>query len=206
MSVKIWLIRHGETAWNERERFRGRTDLPLSERGRRQAERIGPYLAGRCRPAAVFTSPLQRARETAAAVAAHFGLEAQEEPGLLDIDFGAISGLTPEEMAARYPALHQAWLQAPHTVRFPQGESLSSVRCRVAEFIWRVAEEFQGQAVVLVSHLVVCRVLTCYLLQLAEAAFWAFEFGTASISAFRLEQGRATLLELNNTSHLARLE
>lgn len=203
MATKLVLVRHGQTPWNKEERFRGRSDLPLDESGLQQAHAVAEALAGQHQPSAVYSSPLQRAMSTAAPIGAALSLSVQSAPALLDIDYGRFSGLTPEEAKASHPGLYRAWLAAPHTLRFPEGESLSEVRARAADFLWQTCRAHPQEELIFVTHLVVCRVLACYLLGLPESSFWRFEFGTASISAFLIEDGAATLLKANDTSHLA---
>ena len=86
--TRIVLVRHGETEWNRVERFRGRADVPLNEKGLAQAEATGRRVAAEWSPAAIYTSPLARAVKTAEAVAWHFGLSVQVHPGLIDIHYG----------------------------------------------------------------------------------------------------------------------
>lgn len=101
--TRFLLVRHGQTAWNEPERFRGREDLPLNEMGRRQAESVARRIA-RDWPdvVAVYASPLQRTMQTAEAIAHARGLTPQPLAGLLDLDYGAWQGLSHQEAAARY--------------------------------------------------------------------------------------------------------
>ena len=212
MVMTLILARHGQTAWNREERFRGHTDLPLDETGRRQAEAladcvtpVGAHSSAPYQPAAVYTSPLQRATATAAPTAARLNLETQLTPGLLDIDFGRFSGLSPREAEAAYPQVQRAWMEAPHTVCFPGGESLSDVRARAAGFLWEAVSRHGDQQVLMVSHLVVCRTLFCYLLGLPESHYWRFQLDTASVSVFAITGGVATLLLANDTSHLRNL-
>lgn len=91
------LIRHGQTDWNRVERFRGHADVPLNETGLAQAEITGQRVAAEWTPAAIYSSPLSRAVKTAEAIAKHFYLPVQIHPGLIDIDYGRLQGMTPEE-------------------------------------------------------------------------------------------------------------
>ena len=206
----ILLIRHGQTAWNREERFRGQVDLPLDERGLQQAEAVGQRVAGQWQPVAIYASSLQRTLQTAAAIAracglrpAWAGLRTTLHDGLLDINYGAFAGLTPDEAAHQYPDLAQAWRQAPHTVRFPDGESLADVRSRAETALAETVAKHPGQTVVLVTHVVVCRLLLCSVLGLDNSHFWQFEPVTASISVFEISPESSVLLSVNDTCHLA---
>jgi broad specificity phosphatase PhoE len=201
----VLLVRHGQTAWNREERFRGQVDLPLDEWGRQQAELVGRRIAGQWKPAAIYASSLQRTLQTAAGVARACGLRTTIHDGLLDIDFGAFAGLTPEEAADRHPELARAWQRAPHMVLFPGGESLGDVRDRAVAALVEIAANHPDQTVVLVSHVVVCRLLLCAALDLDSSYFWAFEPATASISVLEVSNGRKSLLSFNDICHLAGL-
>jgi probable phosphoglycerate mutase len=200
----ILLIRHGQTAWNREERFRGPVDLPLDDWGLKQAEAVGQRVAGGWQPVAVYASSLQRTLQTAAAIArACAGLRTTIHDGLLDIDYGAFAGLTPDEAAGQYPDLARAWRYAPHTVHFPGGESLDDVRVRAEAALAEVVASHPDQTVVLVTHVVVCRLLLCSVLGLDNSHFWQFEPATASISVFEVSPESSVLLSVNDTCHLA---
>jgi len=204
METTLILVRHGRTAWNKEERFRGRTDLPLDEMGLRQADAVGRRIAERYHPTAMYTSPLLRARQTAEGICRQVGLTARPDQGLLDLDYGALSGLSMPEAEERFPSLYRAWLEAPHTVRFPQGESLDDVRARAMERVQTLEKDHRDEQVVLVSHIVVCRVLFCALLEVGLDHFWLFRLDPASISVFALSGGHGTLSAANDVCHLER--
>ncbi|NPV07830.1 MAG: histidine phosphatase family protein [Anaerolineae bacterium] len=203
MATTILLVRHGQTAWNTGERFRGRADIPLNPTGRAQAEALARRLASEPPAAALFSSPLQRAVDTGRPVASALGLELHTSEALVDIDYGRFSGLSLPEARELYPEVYQAWTDAPHTVRLPGGESLAQVRARAGEYAWSLADRYEGERIILVTHLAVCRALFCYLLGLPESSFWCFHLDTASISEFRLRRGQATMIRANDTAHLA---
>jgi broad specificity phosphatase PhoE len=199
----ILLVRHGQTAWNRQERFRGQVDIPLDDWGRQQADSVGRRIAGQWEPAAIYAGSLQRTLQTAASVARACGLRTTIHDGLLDIDYGAFSGLTPQEAADLHPELARAWQRAPHMVLFPGGESLGDVRDRAEAALMEIAANHSDQTVVLVSHMVVCRLLLCAALGIDSSYFWAFEPATASISVLEISNGRKSLVSFNDTCHLA---
>jgi alpha-ribazole phosphatase/probable phosphoglycerate mutase len=127
--MRMILLRHAATG--AAGRCYGELDLPLSDEGRAQAARV------RIEPVdTVYTSPRQRARETARIVKPD--LEARVEPALREIDFGRFEGLTYDQAAALDPALYQQWMRAPTEVTFPGGESWPLLRDRVRQFAARV--------------------------------------------------------------------
>jgi broad specificity phosphatase PhoE len=201
--TRVVLVRHGQTAWNREVRFRGRADVALDGFGLKQAEATGHYVAARWPVAAVYTSRMGRAMQTAEAIARAHGLRAQPLEGLLDIDFGAWQGLSPDEVTRRYPDLYRAWLEAPHTVHFPRGEGLDDVRNRVVAALDEAVAQHMGQTVALVSHMVVNRVLLCAMLGLGNERFWRLQQDTCAVNVFDVaEDGACTIVLLNDTCHL----
>ncbi len=104
--TQIILVRHGQTEWNRVERFRGRANLDLNEVGIRQAEATAERVA-RWTVAAIYSSPLPRAKTTAQILARRLGLEVELLPGLIDIDYGQWQGLSPDEAAVRDSTLYR---------------------------------------------------------------------------------------------------
>ena len=97
--TEIYIVRHGETDWNRQGRLQGQEDIPLNGTGRAQARACGKALAG-VRFCGIFTSPLARARETAEIIAQYQTCPVAGEPGLLERDYGRLSGMTPAEREA----------------------------------------------------------------------------------------------------------
>ena len=201
--TRIVLVRHGQTAWNREVRFRGQADLPLDEVGLAQAQATGRYLVKRWPVEAVYASPLQRAMQTAEAIAEAHGLQVRSFGGLLDINFGAWQGRSPEEVAQHYPDLLEAWWEAPHTVHFPDGESLEVVRSRAVAGLSHLITRHRGRTIGLIGHAVVNRVLLCAVLELGNEHFWRIRQDTCAVNVFEADEERGhTVTVLNDTSHL----
>ncbi len=177
MPGEIWLIRHGETEWSLSGAHTGRTDIPLTENGRRVAEEVGLRLAGR-RFAMVLTSPLQRALETCRL--AGFGPLAQIDAELREWDYGDYEGHTTAEIRRHRPDWN-LW-----TDGVPHGETIGQVADRARAVISRV-EDAPGD-VVLFSHGHLLRILTAVWLGLDPGAARLFALGTASISSLGYER------------------
>jgi broad specificity phosphatase PhoE len=195
------LVRHGQTEWNVGNRFRGRADLLLDETGLRQALAAARYLKD-WPIAAVYSSPLKRTLETAAIIARQLKLPVASLEGLLDIDFGAWQGLLPDEAAKRDSGLFRLWLESPQKVRFPGGESLDDVRHRVLGAVEGLAADHRDQVVVLVSHMVVCKVLMCAMLGLDNASFWQVRQDVCALNSFQIIDGMPSVSVVNDTCHL----
>ncbi len=136
--LRLTLVRHGSTAWNEAGRFQGWGDPPLSAKGRAEAEALRAHLAGE-RWDRVVASDLLRARETAALAAP--GAEVHADTRLREMDFGAWDGLTWTECEARDGELIRRWSDDPAAVTPPGGESLAAFEARVAAALAALPEE-----------------------------------------------------------------
>lgn len=203
--TRIILVRHGQTAWNvgagSGERFRGRVDLPLDETGLAQAQALAERLADQ--PiAAVYSSPLKRAVETARPTAQRLGLTVQPLPGIMDIHYGDWQGLAHPEVAQAHPDLYRRWLETPHLVKFPHGESLRQVRLRGMATLKEITARHEGQTVLLVAHQVMNKVLVCAMLGLDNSHFWRIRQDNACINVFEHQDGIFTTVLINDTCHL----
>jgi broad specificity phosphatase PhoE len=127
----LYVVRHGQTEWNAWGRMQGRLDSPLTALGRRQAEGHGQTLRSLGGVDAVVVSPLGRTRETAALVNAHLSAPLRYEDALMERDCGEWSGLTMDEIAARYPDSWRVRSEDPYHHRPPGGENLEDMRERV---------------------------------------------------------------------------
>lgn len=198
----IILVRHGQTAWNRVERFRGRADVPLDATGLAQAEAAARAIGARWRPSAAYASPLVRAMRTAEAIAAPLGLEVQPHPGLLDINYGQWQGLAPAEVRERWPEEFRLWYEAPQRCRIPGGEGLREVQARGFGAINDIASRHDGQSVVAVGHTVMNRLILLAAMGLGLGRFWRLRQDTCAINVIEADGGDFTIALLNDTCHL----
>ena len=124
--TKIILVRHGHVEGISPERFRGRAELALTPEGRRQAEATARRIRASWTPVALYASPLSRCLTTAEAIGRLFDLTPTPIAGLMDIDYGEWQGLTPDEVARKWPETLDTWQRAPHWRR-----SLAAKACRM---------------------------------------------------------------------------
>jgi uncharacterized phosphatase len=138
----LYLVRHGETEWNRQRRIQGLTDIPLNDTGREQARVTGMLLTRR--PITrVIASPLGRARETAQIITAQLGLgEPELRDAFVERNYGAAEGFDFHEIDVRYPP----------GVEVPGRESREDVAARVIPALQMLAVDYQGEAIVVVSH------------------------------------------------------
>jgi probable phosphoglycerate mutase len=170
VSGELWIARHGETAWSRTGRHTGRTDVPLTAAGRREARALGRVLRRR-HFALVLSSPLVRAWETCRL--AGFAAEAARSDDLLEWDYGALEGRTASEVQAERPG----WTIWDETV--PLGESLDEVAVRARRVIARSATA-DGD-VLLFAHGHLLRILSACWLGLPPRDARLFALATASL-------------------------
>lgn len=205
MTTRIVLARHGETAWNREEVFRGRADVPLNETGRRQAQALAAA-ANRYEPTAVYASPLSRAAETAQAAAERGRLAVRTLPALVDIDCGRWEGRSLAEIRRDEAEDYQVWVSAPDRFSFPGGESLAQVRDRAAPALVDLARRHDGETILVVAHRVVNKVLLCEALQAGLARFWRVVQSNACLNVLAHGVHGFAVLLMNDTCHLTGLD
>ena len=144
----VYLVRHGATEWNHTRRAQGTADIDLNEAGRAQAEEAADRLAG-ADLAAVFSSDLKRALDTARPIAQRHGLEVHTDPRFQEIDQGEWTGLHVDEIARRWP---NEWGPARHYSKRPGGESPTEVRKRALAGLKDAVERYTTGAIAVVSH------------------------------------------------------
>ena len=170
-ATRLLLVRHEETDGSMRGRCYGNLDVPLSDAGRQRAEELGTVLS-ELPLTAVYSSPLSRSLGTAAAIAAVQRLDVLAEERLREIDFGELEGLTYDEVRAERPELYRAWMETPTRVRFPGGEAFTDLQRRVLAAAAEIRSRHDGEAVAIVAHGGVVRVVLADALGLADEAIF----------------------------------
>ena len=157
--VTLYFVRHGESEANAAHRFAGRTDSPLTERGRRQADAVAETLAS-VRFDRIVSSPLARCRDTALVIARRQQLPVDIEPDLVEIDVGEKTGMPFDEVKGLPDWKDDSF------VAWPRGETLDEVLSRAHRVITRIAAENAGRRVLIVVHGGVTRILMSHFLGL----------------------------------------
>ena len=204
MSTVLHLARHGETEDNAQKVFQGQRGSGLNARGRAQAAR----LASRVAPSidVIVSSDLERARETAAIVAAAAKLEVVVDPALREVDVGAWTGLSHEAVADRFPEEWAAWRAGVDVAR-GGGETYRVLAERVRATLDRIARDHRGHRVLVVSHGAALRSAVCSILGLP--ALWTAPLAglrNAALSTLVYDHdGETLLMTYNDFAHLANL-
>jgi ribonuclease H / adenosylcobalamin/alpha-ribazole phosphatase len=198
------LLRHGQTALSVERRFAGRGDIPLTEIGLQQAAAAAAAIAERGRIDMILSSPLQRAWQSALAVAERTGAPLAADDDLAETDFGSWEGMTFAEVMARWPDDMAAWMAAADAAP-PGGESFASVAERVDAALDRLLMAHQGKTVVVVSHVTPIKTIVCRALLAPSAAMFRIHLDVASVcEAAWFADGPALVRSLNDTAHLRR--
>jgi len=209
--MRIILARHGETDWNKQHRIQGRSDTELNETGRRQAEALARTLKNE-KVAAIYTSPLKRARETTRLIARFHQAKVETLDGLQEIDAGEVDGLTYEEMMDQYGDFLNKWVDDCATVRPPGGCTLHEIQdeswAAIQEIIKRHrhrapegAEDEKG-TVIAVAHFFPILSIICKAMGLDLSQCRRLRLDLGSISTLDFNTTRTDLVSLNDTCHL----
>ncbi|RDI50084.1 bifunctional RNase H/acid phosphatase [Nocardia mexicana] len=200
--TRLLLLRHGQTELSVQRRYSGRGNPPLTALGREQAARAAKYLAAKGDIAAVVTSPLGRARETADAAAQALDVPVKVLDGLIETDFGEWEGLTFSEAAQRDPELHARWLGDP-SLPAPGGESFDQVRERVEAVRRDLVALYPGRNVVVVSHVTPIKTLLQLALGVGPSLLYRLHLDLASLSTAEFyPDGGSSVRLVNDTSYL----
>jgi probable phosphoglycerate mutase len=200
--TRLLLLRHGQTELSAQRRYSGRGNPALTDVGRQQAGAAARYVAERGGIAAVFSSPLQRAYDTAAAAAKALGLDVTVDDDLIETDFGAWEGLTFAEAAERDPELHRRWLRDTSTTP-PGGESFDAVLDRVLRVRGRIVAAHQGATLLVVSHVTPIKMLLRLALDAGPGILYRLHLDLASLSIAEFySDGASSVRLVNQTGYL----
>jgi probable phosphoglycerate mutase len=209
----IILVRHGRTILTESHRISGRggEDPQLSEAGIEDAQAVaeeltkvshsGPY-AKVLKPSVVVSSPIARTRETAAIVATRLGIPVEINEDIAEISFGEWDGHTNQEVAENWPDDYEQW-RGDVKVSPPGGESLEEFDVRVQNGLADILEKYEGQTVIVVSHVMPIRGFLKSALQAGWPAYWRTSVAPCSMSIIRFWGNEAAeITVVNQTNHL----
>jgi len=199
--TRLLLLRHGQTQLSVQRRYSGHGDPELTPLGLAQAAGAAARIGRLDGVAAVLTSPLRRARQTAEAVAAATGTPLHVRERLVETDFGAWEGLTFVEARDRDPELHADWLGSEE-VAPPGGESFAAVGRRVEAELADLLQEYPGVTLVLVSHVTPIKMLLRGALQGGPGVLYRLHLDLAALSIVDFyPDGGASVRLVNDTSH-----
>lgn len=153
MKTKVIMVRHGETAWNVLCKFLGSVDLPLNEKGRRQAGYAKEALKDEVIDAA-YSSPMKRAYETGEIILEGRGMEIITDDGLREIGCGKWEGMDGNEVEEMYPGQIYLWGNRPEECRIEEGDTFQEVSDRIVDAFWRIVKANRGKTILITSHMI----------------------------------------------------
>jgi phosphoserine phosphatase len=201
-ATTILLVRHGHVPGISPERFRGRTDIELTDRGVAEAHKTAEWIARCWQPAIVYTSPMKRCRDTGAAIASRLKASAEALPELNDLNYGEWQWQSHDAIAAEFPVLYHRWRTTPHLMRFPKGESMQELVARAADALRFAIEGHPTETIVMVSHESLNRALLLQVLDQPLSACWNLAQDPCAINEITVTSDRIVVTRVNETAHL----
>lgn len=198
---RLIFLRHGKTEWNGQFRYQGKTDVPLNDEGRMQADRTALRLNS-LKVDVIYASVLSRARETAERVSRHLGAPLGgllEE--LVEMDFGNWEGMQVAEVENAYKEVYAQWRKFPEKIKIPGGESFVEVVERVNRGMKKILDD-GGENVLVVAHGGSIRAALTGFFAMDASAAWRTRIDNCSLTSLELWRDRVMLSFTNDTLHL----
>jgi broad specificity phosphatase PhoE len=192
--VTVFLLRHGETAWNKQGRVMGRTQVPLDADGIKQIQKIAPLVAP-LELDGIYTSPLRRAVQTARVVAEGTNLPIRKSEGLNEIAFGDWAGRYFDDLV--HDALYRSFIKSPAKTVLPGGETISDVQRRGLSVINEAAQKVPGGRFLFVSHGDVIRAILSHYMKLPLNEYRRLRVDNGSLSALQTDRRWAEIKYVN---------
>ncbi|MBN1794318.1 MAG: histidine phosphatase family protein [Candidatus Omnitrophica bacterium] len=201
--MRLYLVRHGESAWNQEDKVQGHTDIPLSDAGRRQARLVAERFTGRSL-SRIYSSDLKRASETAQEIAAVCGAELILDERLREIRLGAWEGKTKAEIDKIFSGAYTRWLEDPASLCIEEAETRPEFFARVRSVLTEIIEAHKNDtALCIVAH---GGVITAYLSLLLGADFdrmlFTMRLDNCGITTLEITDHQRTILTINDVFHL----
>ncbi len=200
--LRLFLVRHGQSVWNDEKRIQGQQDIPLGDEGRKQAIALGGRLKGR-QFQACFSSPLKRATETAELILKASGnsIPIITLPELMERNFGDWEGKSIDDLQLLFPNDFSQWLAAHQIPAPPNGESMDELMKRVERGLDQILAVKEGNVLV-VGHSGSIKAAICIFFRLPLSSFVRMRIDNASLTILEIEDGRNRLVQFNDTCHL----
>lgn len=201
--TRLYIVRHGETDNNVKHRFIGRTDMPLNERGQRQAACLNAPMRV-LHIDRIYASPYLRTMMTAEGVRAGRDIEIIPDRSLCEIDCGEWEGLNREEIQARWPGMIDLWQFEPEKLQMPGGESFRQVQERAVNAFVRIVHENRGKDIAIASHMLTIQLIMGELLNIPIHEVWNMQrLENTSITSMDVwENGEFEIVKWGEDAHL----
>jgi len=199
--TRVYLLRHGETKWNIEKVFRGRSEIPLTDTGKKQAELAAAHL----KPKAIqyiYTSPLSRAKETADIVGKILDIKPVVDEHFTGLAFGPWQGKPHKEIKEKFPDLYRVYKDEFHNLRLEGAETLQKAFDRCMTALVDIEKKHPDANVLIISHRVICKLMILGILGLGPPQFYRVKLDTCGLSEFYTNEGRWVLAKFNDTCFL----
>lgn len=204
MPTTLLLVRHGQTPWNALGKIQGCTNIDLEDIGIKQAQLLAAKLKGTF--SAIYSSPLNRAFQTAQILATPNDLSVHKTEGLQEINFGLWEGLSFKEVAAHYPEAYAKWLTDEATLCSEEG-NLKNCATRAKECLLELVKKHPNETIVAVSHGGLIKAALLGLFDLKMSMYHQITLGNTCLTTIRFNEDlKPILVGLNDTSHLVHIE
>ena len=199
--MRLILVRHGQTEWNAGGRYQGQSNVALSDTGRKQAR----FLAERFpvkQLDAIYTSDLDRAKETAECVGEKLGVSVRPEKAFRELSFGDWEGLTYQEISSRWPKEAEKLFTAPDELVIPHGETFQELQKRALDKIQLLYKNHIDQTVAVFAHGAINKTILAGLMHIPLHYLWSLRQDNTAVNILRLDDGYVMVELINSTSHL----
>lgn len=201
------LVRHGESEANSSGIFAGHLDVELQERGFAQAKKTAVYIKENYNISKVFASDLKRAYKTGECIAEVCGVEITANENLREINAGKWEGLTFSELHEKYKDSFGVWCTDIGNAVCVGGESVVELAERIENELIKLAEENDGQEIVIVTHATPVRAMQCMTVECAVEGMKDIPWvSNASVTEIRYKEGKCKLVKVGEDTHLSKLK
>jgi broad specificity phosphatase PhoE len=199
--TKLFLIRHGVTAWNQDRLYQGHSDITLSDLGKEQARLLGQRLVQE-KIDAFYASDLNRALETARIIAEPHQQKVHPVMELRELNLGLWEGLTFQEIDAKYHELADLWYNSPSRLIIPGGETFAKLKERAYNMILTLVARHPEDTLAITSHGGTIRTIICAILGLDLDKVWCIQQDNTALNIINFYDTKTIISLLNDTSHL----
>jgi len=201
MKTEIFLVRHGQTEWNIQGRYQGSGDSPLTEKGRNQALALSKHIEN-IHFDAIFSSPAGRALSTAQILKAHRNIEIKTIEDFQEIQLADWEGRLYDEMKSERPVLYKGFWESPDLFLPEKGESFIDVGNRTYPALLKIAKEFEGKRILIVSHAVAILSVLNRIQNRPLNQFWDKKLYQTSLSIIEWANDTFSIIKYGDTEHL----
>lgn len=199
--ARVIFVRHGQTTWNDLGVYQGHTDIPLNEIGFKQGAKVAQRLKKE-KVAAIYSSDLLRARQTAELIAEEHNLTVITMPEFREIHFGVWEGKSYKDINKLYPEMLKIWLTDPKNLKIPEGETFPEMLARAWQGLTKILLNHKNETVIIVAHGGTIGALLCSILDMDLKNLWRIRQGNTGITIVEFYEDKGVLTLFNDTYHL----